>query len=223
MKREYSADELLPLSGIQHFCFCRRQWALIHIERQWQDNLLTVEGKLMHDRADDPFFSEVRNGVIIARSMPVASYRLGLTGVCDVVELTPSVEGVSLPGREGRYLPVPVEYKRGREKPDERDQVQLCAQALCLEEMLCVSIPAGYLFYGQTRRREKVPLTGELRNRVYSLAEEMHQYFNRGYTPKVRPSKSCKSCSLLDICLPDMQARSLPASTYVRQFIESDE
>src|SRR5450759_144100 len=111
MKSEYQPDELLALSGIQHFCFCRRQWALIHIERQWQENVLTVEGKLMHDRADDPFFSEVRKGVIIARLMPVASYRLGFIGVCDVVEFTPSPEGVRLQGRQGTFVPAPIEYK----------------------------------------------------------------------------------------------------------------
>ncbi len=142
MNSEYRADQLLPLSGIQHFVFCRRQWALIHVERQWQENALTAEGRIMHRRADDPFFTEKRNDVIIARSVPVASYRLGLTGVCDVVEFQQSTQGVSLPGREGTYLPAPVEYKRGKEKHDHSDEAQLCAQAMCLEDMLLVSIGA---------------------------------------------------------------------------------
>jgi CRISPR-associated exonuclease Cas4 len=134
MRPEYKPDELLPLSGIQHFCFCWRQWALIHVERQWKENVLTVEGKLMHDQADDPFFSEVRKGVIIARSMPVASYRLGFIGVCDVVEFTPSSEGVHLQGRQGSFLPAPVEYKHGKEKWDQSDEAQLGAQAVCLKK-----------------------------------------------------------------------------------------
>ena len=225
MKSEYTSDELLPLSGIQHFVFCRRQWALIHIERQWQDNVLTVEGRLLHKRADDPFFTETRKEVITARSVPIASYRLGLVGVCDVVEFTAvdsttSPDGVKLPGREGLYLPAPVEYKRGHEKRDPCDESQLCAQAMCLEEMLVVTIPTGYLYYGETHRRVQVELTANLRGLVRSMTEEMHAYFQRGYTPRVRPSKACRSCSLADICLPELQEKVVPASQYIRQQIE---
>jgi CRISPR-associated protein Cas4 len=133
MTLEYTPDELLPLSGIQHFLFCRRQWALIHIEQQWQENALTAEGRIMHERVDDPFFTETRNGVITARAVPVASYRLGLAGVCDVVEFTQSSDGVKLPGRDVLYLAVPIEYKRGKPKRDPMDEAQLCAQAMCLE------------------------------------------------------------------------------------------
>ena len=220
MKSEYTPDELLPLSGIQHFVFCRRQWALIHIERQWQENVLTVEGKLLHKRADDPFFSETRKGVITARSVPIASYRLGLSGVCDVVEFTESPDGVKLPGREGLFLPAPVEYKRGHEKRDPCDEAQLCAQAICLEEMLSVAIPSGYLYYGETRHRVAVELTAELRELVRSMSEEMHAYFQRGYTPRVKTSKACRSCSLADICLPVLQEKVMPASKYIQQQIE---
>ena len=220
MKSEYSQDELLPLSGIQHFVFCRRQWALIHVERQWQENALTAEGRLLHKRADDPFFTETRKGVITARSVPIATYRLGLAGVCDVVEFTVSPEGVHLPGREGRYAPAPVEYKRGHEKRDPCDEAQLCAQAICLEEMLSTTIPLGYLYYGETRHRTSVELTGELRELVRSMSEEMHAYFQRGYTPRVKPSKACRSCSLADICLPELLENVLPASKYIQQEIE---
>jgi len=221
MNTEYTPDELLPLSGIQHFIFCRRQWALIHVERQWQENVLTVEGKLLHKRTDDPFFSETRNGVISARAVPIASYRLGLSGVCDVVEFAESQEGVKLPGRDGLYLPAPVEYKRGREKRDPCDEAQLCAQAICLEEMLAVTIPAGYLYYGETRHRVQVELTAELRDLVSDMSEEMHAYFGRGYTPRVKPSKACRSCSLADICLPALQEKVIPASRYIKEQIES--
>lgn len=231
MKPPYTPDDLLPLSGIQHFLFCRRQWALIHVEMQWQDNVLTVEGKQMHQRVEDPFFTETRNGVVIARAVPVASYTLGLSGVCDVVEFIPSPpsplplgegcrgEGIRLPNREGLYLPVPVEYKRGKPKRDPIDEAQLCAQAMCLEEMLSVEILRGYLYYGQTRHREEVELTSKLRSLVQEISAEMHHYFSRGYTPKVKTSKACRSCSLAEICLPSLQD-VIEASKYIRQQIE---
>lgn len=219
---EYAPEDLLPLSGIQHFVFCRRQWALIHVERQWQENALTAEGRLLHQRTDDPFFSETRKGVITARAMPVASYRLGLMGVCDVVEFTRSPEGARLPGREGLYQPAPVEYKRGKEKRDACDEAQLCAQAMCLEEMLALDIPLGYLFYGETRRRVEVALDAELRTLVASMAQEMHAYFQRGYTPRVKPSKACRSCSLADVCLPGLQENTVAASRYIARQIEAD-
>jgi len=222
MKSEYTPDELLPLSGIQHFIFCRRQWALIHVERQWQENALTVEGKLLHKRVDDPFFTETRKGLITARSVPVASYRLGLSGVCDMVEFTESPDGVKLPGREGLFLAAPVEYKRGHEKRDPCDEAQLCAQAICLEEMLAVTIPAGYLYYGETRHRVAVELTAELRELVRSMSDEMHAYFGRGYTPRVKTSKACRSCSLADVCLPVLQEKVIQASKYIQQQVESD-
>jgi CRISPR-associated exonuclease Cas4 len=221
MRSEYSPDELLPLSGIQHFLFCRRQWALIHIEQQWKENALTAEGRIMHQRADDPFFTETRNGVITTRSVPVASYRLGLSGVCDVVEFTESPDGVQLPGRAGLFLPAPVEYKRGHEKRDPCDEAQLCAQAICLEEMLAVTIPVGWLYYGETRRRVEVQMTAELRDLVREMSDEMHAYFQRGYTPRVKPSKACRSCSLADICLPGLLENVIPASKYIQQQVES--
>jgi CRISPR-associated exonuclease Cas4 len=132
----------------------------------------------------------------------------------------PPPEGVKLPGREGRYLPAPVEYKRGREKRDHSDEAQLCAQAMCLEEMLAVSIPAGYLYYGQTRRRVTVELSGELRDWVRKAAQEMHAYYQRGYTPRVKTSKACRSCSLADVCLPTLQDKIPQASRYIRRQIE---
>jgi CRISPR-associated exonuclease Cas4 len=221
MKSEYTPDDLLPLSGIQHFLLCRRQWALIHVERQWQENALTAEGRIMHQRADDPFFTETRNGVITARSVPIASYRLGLSGVCDVVEFTASPDGVKLPGRDGLYLAAPVEYKRGKEKRDPCDEAQLCAQAICLEEMLSVTIARGWLYYGETRHRVEVDLTAELRGLVREMSEEMHAYFARGYTPRVKTSKACRSCSLADVCLPKLQEKVMPASKYIQQAIET--
>ena len=220
MTAEYPPDAWLPLSGIQHFVFCRRQWALIHVERQWQENALTAEGRILHRRVDDPFFTEKRKDVIIARSVPVSSPLLGLSGVCDVVEFTAAPEGVLLPGWSERYLPAPVEYKRGKAKQDHCDEVQLCAQAMCLEEMLAVPIPLAYLYYGETRRRVAVDLGADLRDLVRKAAQEMHAYFERGYTPRVKPSKACRSCSLADVCLPQLQGSPPPVSSYIRQQLE---
>lgn len=177
----------------------------------------------MHDRADDPFFTEVRKGVITARSMPVASYRLGLQGVCDVVEFTQALEGAKLPGREGFFRVAPIEYKRGKPKQDKSDEAQLCAQAMCLEEMLSIDIPVGYLYYGRTRHRVQIELNSELRQLVTAMAQEMHNYFFRGYTPKAKLKKGCKSCSLLDICLPDLESKTTLASSYIRFQVERDE
>ena len=219
---EYTQDDLLPLSGIQHFLFCRRQWALIHIEQQWQENVLTAEGRIMHKRADDPFFTETRNGVITARSVPVASYRLGLSGICDVVEFTESPDGVRLPGRDGLYLAAPIEYKRGKEKHDHSDETQLCAQAMCLEEMLSIPIPKGYLYYGEIRHRVEIQFTAELRTLVQDMSAEMHNYFSRGYTPKVKTHKGCRSCSLADVCLPVLNEKVIAASRYIKQQVENE-
>ena len=220
MRGEYSPEEWLPLSGIQHFVFCRRQWALIHVERQWAENALTAQGRHMHDRVNDPFFVEKRKELVVARAVPVSSRSLGMTGICDVVEFRTSPEGVRLPGRDGTYLPAPVEYKRGRPKRDPCDEAQLCAQAMCLEEMLAVSIPVGYLYYGRTRRRVEVVLDEPLHDLVRNAAREMHAYYQRGYTPRVRPSKACRSCSLAHICLPKLQRRKALASRYIEQYIE---
>lgn len=234
MKSDYTPEDLLPLSGIQHFLFCRRQWALIHVEMQWKENALTAEGRIMHKRVDDPFFTETRNGVITARSVPVASYQLGLSGICDVVEFIPSPpsplpagegcrdEGVRLPNREGLYLPAPVEYKRGKPKRDPVDEAQLCAQAMCLEEMLSTNIPRGYLYYGQTRHREEVEFTPQLRTLVQEMSAEMHNYFSRGYTPRVKIHKGCRSCSLADICLPVLNEKVVAASKYIKQQLEME-
>ncbi len=222
MAKEYAPDDMLPLSGLQHFLFCRRQWALIHIEQQWRENVLTAEGRLLHEKADDPFTVELRKGIVIARAVPVASPSLGLSGVCDVVEYTPAAGGVQLPGRTGAYLAAPVEYKRGKPKHEPSDEAQLCAQAICLEEMLMTSVPSGYLFYGQTRRRVPVLFTAALRELVRKAAAEMHAFFARGYTPKVKRFKGCQGCSLVDVCLPP-SSQTPSVTDYIRARIEQIE
>lgn len=203
----YPEEEFLQLAGLQHFAFCRRQWALIHLEAQWRENLRTVEGELLHRRAHDASLREKRGPLLILRSLPVFSRRLGLSGQCDVVEFHADPKGVSLRGEEGLWLPYPVEYKRGKPKEHAADQLQLCAQAMCLEEMLCCHVPAGALFYGEPKRRTLAEFSPELRQKVRDMAEEMHHYAARGYTSKAKPSKSCCACSLKEICLPQLVRR----------------
>lgn len=199
---EYPDDKLLPLSGIQHFAFCRRQWALIHLERQWEENILTFGGRVLHERVEDPFFIESRGSVIITRSQPLISRSLGFYGVADVVEFWRDSSGIAITGHSGRWRPYPVEYKYGRPKPDDWDTVQLCAQAMCLEEMLGIPIEAGELFYGRIRRRVSVKFDTTLRNRVKELSKQMHELFEKGITPAPEYSRACRSCSLVELCLP---------------------
>ena len=195
-------DDALPLSGLQHLAFCPRQWALIHLEQAWAENRLTSEGRLLHEKADLPGQSR-RHDLRTVRGLPLACHRLGLSGRADVVEFRPE--------------PFPVEYKRGRRKPDDCDLVQLCAQALCLEEMLGQSVPLGAIFYGEPRRRLEVEFSPHLRARTESLAAEMHRLYQSRETPPAKPGKYCQNCSLLNICLPHATAESTIQSRWNRR------
>ena len=210
----YNEEEFLQLSGIQHFAFCRRQWALAYIELQWQENVRTVEGHLLHENAHDAAMKEKRGDLIIVRAMPVHSREIGISGECDVVEFHRSEDGIPISGREGKYAVIPVEYKRGKPKSNDVDALQAAAQALCLEEMLCCDIPYGYIYYGEIRRREKIEFTDSLRRKVKDMFAEMHKYYEQRYTPKVKWSKSCNACSLKDICLPVLN-KSLSVKDYI--------
>ncbi|TRZ52019.1 CRISPR-associated protein Cas4 [bacterium] len=217
--KRHSDDDLLMLSGIQHIAFCERQWGLIHIEQQWEENLRTVEGHHLHERVDDPLESDTRKDVAILRAVPLISYRLGLSGTADVIEFyRTDGKGVVLLGHSGKWYPHPVEYKRGKPKPDDRDRVQLCAQAMCLEEMYTIQIPKGALFYGETRHRETVDFCVALRSRVNELASRMHELFQQGITPSPIYKNHCKSCSLIDICLP-LSIQRMPD---VNQFLANE-
>ena len=198
----YSEDEYLMLSGIQHFVFCRRQWALIHIEQQWEENYRTADGAVMHRNVHDAGFREKRGDLIVSRAMAVSSRRLGISGECDAVEFRKDSSGIFIAGLDGCYSVTPVEYKRGEPKADDCDVMQLAAQAMCLEEMLCCEINTGFLYYGETRHRLRVDIGDELRQKTEDALSEMHQLFSRRYTPKVRRSKACNACSLKKICLP---------------------
>jgi len=200
----YNEEQFLMLSGLQHFVFCRRQWALIHIEQVWEDNVLTVEGNALHEKADDPFVREKRGDTIYVRALPVHSPTLGISGICDMVEFTRTINGITLANEEGQFAVKPIEYKRGAPKKHDADIVQLVAQVLCLEEMLQTTIEEAALYYHETRRREIVVITEEWRNRVIAMVKEMHQYYERKHTPRVKAGKHCKNCSLQHICLPEL-------------------
>ena len=232
MKENYGDDDLLLLSGIQHMAFCERQWALIHIEQIWAENVRTIEGKNLHTRADDPFIDESRSTRRIVRNVPVISHRLGLQGVADVVGFQLCQDGnqqdvtaCRLKGHKGWWRPVPVEYKRGRPKPDDRDAVQVCAQAMALEEMMSISIAAGFVYYGEPRRREIIALDGRLRQHTAVLAERMHQLMREGSTPKAVKGKHCSQCSLTEECQPYWMLRHRPVAAYLARMcsMEDDE
>lgn len=217
----YDEDDFLLISGLQHFAFCRRQWALIHIEDVWKENVLTMEGRILHENAHNgEIGSEKRLDRIISRGVPVLSVTLGVTGVCDVVEFIKDPCGIPLKGQEGLWSPVPVEYKHGRPKSwTDADLLQLCCQAMCLEEMLVCVIPKGCLYYGEPRRRLEADLTEKLREKVRTMLLEMHDYSKRRYTPRVKYSPACRKCSIADLCLPKM---GLPSSVfaYIKKRVE---
>lgn len=217
----YPESDYLMLSGIQHFIFCRRQWALIHIEQQWSENWRTVAGELMHKKAHTPMAPEKRKGVIITRDMAIHSRELGISGQCDIVELIRDEDGIPLPRHRGKFRVFPVEYKRGKPKEDHSDILQLTAQAMCLEEMLCCQIAEGALFYGETRHRQTIPLTPALKDEVKTAFEEMHQLYERQYTPRVKRKKACNACSLKEECLPRLE-KTIPASQYIKSHLEED-
>lgn len=202
----YSEDEFLALSGIQHFVFCRRQWALIHLEQAWAENVLTAQGLIMHDRAHDDSIRERREDAVIVRGLSVHSWELGISGQCDVVEFRRSAKGHPLSGEEGLWLPFPVEYKHGKAKIGDEDRMQLCAQALCLEEMFACDIPQGSLYYGRTRSRERVSFDENIRSAVRGVVGDMHKLYKRGETPQVRRFRGCASCSLKDLCIPKIMS-----------------
>ena len=205
----YSEDDMLMLSGIQHYRFCPRQWALIHLEQQWDDNRLTIEGQLLHKHVDDPFYRQKCGNHITLRSVSIASKELGLYGISDAIELQPSediADTIRHPKYPGRWLLVPVEYKHGKPKKHEVDEVQLAAQAMCLEEMYGIHIAYGSFFYAEIRHRMEVEITPRLRDIVRECATEMHCIFQSRCLPKASYGKHCDRCSLKNICLPEVNA-----------------
>ena len=212
----YTESDLLPISGLQHLAFCERRWALVQIESLWTDNQFTAQGNALHQRAHAGEI-ESRPGVLIRRTLALHSLRLGLTGQADVVEFHPSVAGIPLSGHGGLWAPLPIEYKRSREKAQSRAyHVQLCAQALCLEEMLGVAVCAGAIYDGRAHRRQVVDFTADLRVRTETLAGRMHLLFNQRRTPPPIFTKGCHSCSLLEACHPSALSHPERVHAYLK-------
>ena len=209
----YTEDELLPLSGLQHLLFCERQCALIHVEQAWAENRLTAEGRIMHDRVHDPG-RESRGDIRVEYSLPLRSLRLGLIAKADVVEFhrKPNTDEK----RTAKWLPFPVEYKHGKPKKDNSDKVQLCAQAMCLEEMLGVDVTEGAIFYGKTRRRQDVIFDEQLRKETETTAKRFHELILSGRTPKPVYKPKCDNCSMYELCLPRTVEKARSINKYLK-------
>ena len=203
-------EDFLPLSALVQFLWCQRRCALIHIEQTWDENMFTAEGRVMHERAHEERF-EMRNGVRIERGVPLRSEKLGLNGKADVVEFRKNELGV--------WLPFPLEYKHGKPKENNCDKVQLCAQALCLEEMLNIKIPCGAIFYGKTRHRLDVIFDEALRKETEDTAHRVHEFIKAGETPKPVYTKKCESCSLMQVCMPKAIGQSKKINEYLQDAI----
>lgn len=214
----YDEEEYLMLSGLQHFVFCKRQWALIHIEQEWEENVLTVEGNHLHEKADNPYIREKRGKTLYVRALPVHSRALGISGICDMVEFIQDPNGVPLDKEEGLYLAKPIEYKRGKPKKHDADILQLVAQTMCLEEMLGITIHEAALYYNEIKHRERIWVTDDMKRRVEAMIKEMHHYYDRSHTPRVKTGKHCLRCSLRNICLPELLERER-VSTYMNRML----
>ncbi|NSW83326.1 MAG: CRISPR-associated protein Cas4 [Syntrophothermus sp.] len=220
----YQEEEFLPVSALQHLVFCERQWALIHLEQLWVENILTAQGRVMHERVHE-HDREVRDGIIITRGLPLKSLRLGLTGKADVVEFVAVCvkdgrEGIPIEGQPGLWKPVPVEYKHGKPKVDRSDEVQLCAQALCIEEMLGVSVTEGAIYYGRPRRRHSVSFDEPLRAATEEAVLRLHYLTREGRTPAAVYRRECNSCSLYEYCLPRATGGGKNVSKYLQQVLD---
>lgn len=212
----YTEDDLLPLSGLQHLLFCERQCALIHVEQSWVENRFTAEGRIMHDRVHDEGH-ESRGDIRIEYAMPLRSLHLGLIAKADMVEFH-RIPGIN--SSEEGWNPFPVEYKRGKPKKDNSDRVQLCAQAICLEEMLDISIPEGAIFYGKIRRRQDIEFDDSLRSITENAAIRLHKLVESGTTPKAVYSKKCDRCSFYELCLPKMVEKEQSIDNYLKRAIK---
>lgn len=202
-------SDLIPLSALQHHLFCPRQCALIHIEQAWAENRLTAEGRVLHE-ATAEIGTEMRRGVRIVTAMPLTSRRLGVSGIADLVEMHK--------GDDGRWRPFPVEYKRGKPKSHRADEVQLCAQAMALEEMFAAPLAEGALFYGETRRRVTVKLDAGLRGLTSTVAAAARATLASGHTPPpIYEKRKCRACSLVDLCRPERLASTEPASVWLKR------
>lgn len=205
----YDETDFIQLSALQHYAYCPRQCALIHLEMAWNENLYTAEGRLLHDTAHS-VRTETRGECRVSTGLQLRSRIHGISGTADIVEFH---------RQDDVWLPFPVEYKRGRPKKHDSDRIQLCMQALCLEEMLSVAVPGGALFYGKTRRREEILFTEALRTAAVNMAQETHMLLRGTVLPAPTSDERCAGCSLHDICLPELTT-ARPASVYLESLRE---
>ena len=210
---DQNIDDLIMISALQHYVFCPRQCALIHVEQTWEESSRTAEGRILHERVHEEG-NEMRAGVRIERGVSLRSLRLGLIGKADVVEFHRR--------EDGTWRPFPVEYKRGKPKPDHCDKIQLCAQALCLEEMIQAEIPGGALFYGQTRRRLDVVFDNNLRRETEEASRQVRELLNSGKTPKPVYAKRCENCSLIADCLPKAIQKRRSVKNYLQRMMTGE-
>lgn len=219
----FDEDDLIPISALQHFIFCPRQCALIHLEQKWTENALTAKGRVLHQHVHTGG-TESRADTITTRSLRVRSLKLGLIGEADIVEFTrDDSHGVRLPGRAGLWRPSVVEYKRGRPKLDKSDEVQMCAQSLCIEEMLNCHIEMGQLYYGEPKRRLDVPLGEDLRSLTRQTVHSVREILNSTKLPPGRNDAKCDSCSLVDDCLPNIRTKDKAATKYLSNILNDAE
>lgn len=211
----YSEEDLVPISALQHLIFCERQWALIHLEQIWEDNRLTAEGNQLHERVDTPG-SESRKNIKIVRSLRLRSLKYGLTGIADVVEFQRMNEADA-------WQPYPIEYKRGKPKKDLSDSVQLCAQAICLEEMLKLKVPKGAFYYGELKTRVEIELDDSLRKSTLEYIQRLHQIIKAKKTPQATYEKKCNSCSLINHCMPNCTNGKKSVAAYMNSIIKGVE
>ncbi|MGD9662953.1 MAG: CRISPR-associated protein Cas4 [Porticoccaceae bacterium] len=207
----YDEDDLIMISALQHYLFCPRRCALVHIEQQWQENRFTAEGHVFHERVHGGG-RESRRTMRVEFDVPIRSLRLGVVGRADIVEFHRQENGF--------WRPLPVEYKRGRPKKDDTDRVQLCAQALCLEEMLECVVPEGALYYGIKKRRTAVALDPVLREKTVQTATAVHALLAEGKTPPPHYGKRCESCSFLPLCLPKVATHKRVAN-YLQKMVKA--
>ncbi len=219
----YDDSDFLLISGLQHLTFCERQWMLIHLEQLWAENILTVEGEQMHANVHE-IGSESRGEVKLATGLQLRSEKLGLYGVADMVEFHRDDEnGVPIPGfkdKRKRWQPYPIEYKRGRKRWDFADELQMCAQAICLEEMLGCSVREGAIFYGEPKRRTQIALTEELRGEVAAKCNRARLLASGTEAPNYKPGKQCKSCSMREHCMPEKTRNSDRSRRYLDEIFK---
>ena len=220
----YSDEEMLMLSGVQHYMFCPRQWALIYIDQQWADNRQTTEGKILHENVDNPFYRQKNGDIITLRSVHVASKQLGFYGIADAIELIPSdseTDAIIHPRYKGFWKPYPVEYKRGHKKPNECDEVQLTAQVMSLEEMYGIHIPIAALYYDEVKHREIITISDQLRHLTESCARQMHDIFKSGDIPPIEKRHHCRNCSINNLCMPNL-SECVSAKYYLKRNLYED-